>query len=208
MTNVDHKARDDLQDILNQREYEIYYEDNRSLLEKVWDAVADWFGELLEKLFQSMDPANSLSTFMLTILIIGVGILIGIVVFLVIRKKKRSRQFHKLSPLASTSEKNGSFKDHLQEAEKQSARKRYALAARHMFLALLLYFHEKGWLEAQDWKTNWDYFAELESKDKSLAERFFLLALTFDEVVYGKRMLTEEEYMSFRNEIIVWLRSK
>ena len=81
----------------------------------------------------------------------------------------------------------------------------YTLSTRHLFLALLLYFHEKEWLEARIWKTNWEYYDELKKVNQEWAEQFYHLAYFFDEVTYGERNVQKEEYIQFHNEAMKWL---
>ena len=59
----------------------------------------------------------------------------------------------------------------------------YSQATRHLFLAILLFFDEKGWLVAKRWKTNWEYYDELVRTDKKRAERFFDFALLYYKVL-------------------------
>ena len=66
-----------------------------------------------------------------------------------------------------------------------------------MFLALLLYFHEKEWLEARIWKTNWEYYEEIRKVNQEWADQFYHLALLFDEATYGERKVDKEEYIRF-----------
>ncbi|WP_268872907.1 DUF4129 domain-containing protein [Neobacillus fumarioli] len=69
----------------------------------------------------------------------------------------------------------------------------------------MLYFHEKNWLEARIWKTNWDYYDELRRVDLQEADQFYRLAQIFDEVTYGERTVSKEEYVQFKQEAMKWL---
>src|SRR5699024_4298162 len=102
--------------------------------------------------------------------------------------------FRNHRPLKYISENEWSSHNHLSEAEKQASAGNYSVAVRHMFLALLLYFHENDMVEAKSWKTNWDYCDELRKVNQPLAEQFYHLALLFDEVFYGERVMTRDEY--------------
>ncbi|OZU89433.1 hypothetical protein CIL03_06905 [Virgibacillus indicus] len=199
------KAKEGLQDILNQREYQIYYEDNRNFLEVWWDNIKAWFRELLSEWLSGFEPSNGFADTLLVILI-GVVILLALLgVFLGMRLVRRKRALQDHQPFQSMNEMEWSVERHLKEAEKQERTRDYSLATRHQFLAVLLYFHEQEWLQAHVWKTNWDYFAELQRKDKQRAEAFYELARIFDEAVYGKRPIAEKEYHNYQEKALKWL---
>jgi hypothetical protein len=199
------RARERLEEILSQREYQIYYEDNRNFLQIIWDNVTEWFWELLNELFSGLEPSNAFADTLLVILI-GVVILLAVVVAIfIIRSAVRKQALREQQPFQSVNELDWSVARHLKEAEKQANASQYSLAARHQFLALLLYFHDRGLLQAHVWKTNWDYFAELERKDKNRAAAFYELARTFDEAVYGERDIRQEEYENYRENVRKWM---
>src|SRR5690625_1669308 len=84
MDNPD-KAREDLQEILNQREYQVYYEDNRNFLQIWWDNIKTWFRDLLSEWLSGMEPSNAFADTLLVILIGAVIILTLFVLFIVVR---------------------------------------------------------------------------------------------------------------------------
>lgn len=204
LTDAD-KAKEQLQGILDKNEYQIYYEDNRNFLEVWWDRLTNWIGEQLAKIFSGLEPSSGFADLVLFIIIAAVFVLIGIVVFQRVRFSQRRRDLTEYKPLKSLNEANWSFDNHLQTARQQEESGNYTDAARHVFLALLLYFDEKEWVKARNWKTNWEYFAELQQVNKQWAESFYQLALVFDEVVYGKRKLEKDAYFRYRNEALKWL---
>ncbi|MBY7141539.1 DUF4129 domain-containing protein [Virgibacillus sp. NKC19-3] len=197
--------REELEDILDQPEYQIYYEDNRNFLEVWWDQLKNWFHDLLSDILPSLEPTQGVASIILMVLIGIVVVLIGFVVFLAFRKGRRSRTFRDYQPLQSMNEKDWTYHDHLTEARKQENSENYTGATRHMFLALLFYFHAKNWLIVRNWKTNGEYVAELKEVNQQIADPFYHLALVFDQVVYGERHLQKSEYIPFRDEIMGWL---
>lgn len=207
MANTD-QAREELQQILQQNEYQVYYEDNRNFLEVLWDRVTEWLGEILNGLFAGVDPAGGFADAVLVIIIAAVLILLGVVLIYRFRHYRRSRGFTQIRPLQSIHGSDWSFDQHLQAVQRQEENQDYTEAARHMFLALLLYFHEREWLKARNWKTNWEYFAELQAVDPHLADSFYRLALVFDEVFYGERTLSKDDYVRYRDEAMEWLDDK
>lgn len=199
------KARDHLNDILQQQEYQVYYEDNRNIFQILWDKAKEWLGEKLLELLALLNPAGGLSNLVFLLIAVGVVVLIGVVIFLAIRRTGRRRRLSSQSPLRTGGEMHWSHQEHLDEADRQEQNGDYSAAARHVFLALLLYFHERGLLEARIWKTNWEYAAELKQTDTGRAEQFYSLALLFDEAVYGKRKLTQTEYKDYRDRAMQWM---
>lgn len=200
------QAKEQLENILNQKEYQVYYEDNRNFLEVWWDAAKSWLADLLSNLFSSFEPSSGMAG---TILILTVVVLVVLlIVFLAGRSYRRKRLFRDNKPLQSSKEISWSFHNHLAEARKQEDLQQFSAAARHLFLALLLYFHEKEWLEARIWKTNWEYYDELRKVSQGGAEHFYNLALVFDEVAYGERTIEQMEYIQYKNSVMNWLEEK
>ena len=97
-----------------------------------------------------------------------------------------------------------SFQKHLNEAKRQEELAQYSHATRHLFLALLLFFHEKEWLEARIWKTNWEYYEELKKVNTDYANQFYDLALLFDEATYGEKSVDQKEFEQFRHAVMNW----
>jgi hypothetical protein len=198
-------AREQLRAILNEEEYQVYYKNSKGWLETWWENAKEWIGEQLVKLLPSVEPAGAASVPILVTIIVIVLLLLALSAFLLIRNVKRNRLLRQQSILQSMMESNWSFQQHITEAKKQEDLEEYMLATRHLFLALLLYFHERKWLEARIWKTNWEYYDELRRIDQQAAEKFYSLASFFDEVTYGERTVSREEYHTFRQDVMLWL---
>ncbi|MEH7123183.1 DUF4129 domain-containing protein [Bacillus sp. JJ1773] len=199
------KAKDELQRILDGKEYRVYYNDSKSMIEVWWEEAKKWMAEQLSKLFPSFEPTSGASGFILIVILIIVVVLLSISVFIIARNTKRNRMLRDQKPLQSMKELNWSFQQHLLEAKKLEALGEFTLSTRHMFLALLLYLHEKEWLEARIWKTNWEYYDELQKVNARWAELFFHLAQLFDEATYGEREIMKVEYDKFRSDAMYWL---
>lgn len=193
------KARDDLEEILKTKEYRVYYE-SKGFIATWWEQAKEWIATQLEKLFPAIDSASRASGPILIAVIIIVIILLALSTLLLIRNMKRNRTLRKQKPLQSLKEMNWTSQRHLEEAKKQENLEDYRLSTRHLFLALLLSFHEKGMLEARIWKTNWDYYDELRKVDLQKAEQFYQFAQFFEEVTYGERNVRKEEYLQFHHE--------
>jgi hypothetical protein len=195
------KAHDDLEEILKTKEYTVYY-DSKGLIATWLDQVKQWIATQLEKLFPAVDSASRASGPILIAIIVIVIILLTLIAFLLIRNMRRNRMLRKQKPLQSRKEMNWTSQRHLNEAEKHESLAEYTLSTRHLFLALLLFFHEKGLLEARIWKTNWDYYDELRKVDQRKAEQFYQFAQFFEEVTYGERIVMKEEYLQFYSQVI------
>ncbi|KOP82514.1 DUF4129 domain-containing protein [Cytobacillus solani] len=201
----DSKARDELEEILKEREYQAYYDDSKGLISIWWEKVKDWFADLLADLFPSFAPSSAAAGPILIGIIVIMIISLGVIAFFIFRNRKRNRMLHDHKPLQSMNEMNWSFQRHLSESQKHEANGEYTLATRHLFLALLLYFHEKEWLVARIWKTNWEYYDELRKVNQEWADQFYHLARLFDEVTYGKHNIQIEEFLQFRITAMKWL---
>ncbi|KAB2330159.1 DUF4129 domain-containing protein [Cytobacillus depressus] len=199
------KAKKELQHILDAREYRAYYDESKSIFETWWEDAKKWIADQLSSLFPSFEPSGSASSFLLIGLIVIMIALLALTVFLMARNMKRNRILRHKNPLQTIKELNWSFQRHLMEAKEQEVIGNYKTATRHLFLALLLYFHEKEWLEARMWKTNWDYYDELGKVNSEWAQQFSKLASIFDEVTYGEREINQNEYIQFHNEAMYWL---
>ncbi|GIO26716.1 DUF4129 domain-containing protein [Ornithinibacillus bavariensis] len=195
------QANDKIEEILHRDEYLVYLKDNRSFLQKWWDSIKEWFGNLFQELFSSINPANGFATGIVVILLVVVVMLILVAGFFTIRNWRRKSKLQKHAPLYQKHEKDWGYEEHIAEANKREVAGDLQLATRHMFLALLLYFHNKEFVEARIWKTNWEYGQELRRTDKNLAESFQQLARIFDEVVYGEQKVERDAYMSYKETI-------
>lgn len=196
------QARKQLETILNGKEYQVYYEDNRSLIERLWDNFLMWLEENLNW-SAPLGTSNGIPGFIL----IGMIVIVVIVLFFILLKKRMEKRTFQLSqPLQRENELNWSFHKHLQEAEKQENEGNYSLATRHLFLAFLLYFHEREWVVAKIWKTNWEYYEELKKENNEVAKLFQKLALLFDQATYGEKDVKKEQYLLFRDEVVSWIK--
>lgn len=201
----DSQARDELKDILDGREYRAYAEDSKGIIAAWWDRVKEWFGELLSKLFPSFEPTNHAAGPILIGILFLFMIILGIIAFYIFRNRRRNRMYRDHKPLQSMDEKKWSFQRHLLESQELEAKGEYTLSTRHLFLALLLYFHEKEWLVARIWKTNWEYYEELRKVNHQWAEQFHHLALLFDKVTYGEHIVHKEEFLPYQSTAMKWL---
>ncbi|MEA3319337.1 MAG: DUF4129 domain-containing protein [Bacillota bacterium] len=199
------KAREQIEEILDQQEYQAFYTDSRNTLQIWWDELKAWLADLLSRLFPSMEntsgTAGNILIFVITLVIV---ILAAWIITYLIKRNRNSR--NKVSkPFQSGEELEWSFHQHIAEAKKYEDMEDYSLATRHLFLGLLLNFHERNWLVAKIWKTNWEYYDELRREQRELAEFFFNFALLFDRGTYGKQKIGKDDYLSYRDTALKWI---
>lgn len=195
------KARDDIEEILQKQEYQVYYDHSNGLIETWWEKAKEWIASQLEKLFPSIKSASGASSAILITIIVIVILLLAFAAFMLLRNTRRNRLLRNERPLQSLKERNWTYVRHLEEAEKLESLEDYTESTRHLFLAMLFYYHEKEWLEARIWKTNWDYYDELRKVSQQNAEEFFELAHFFEDAAYGEHKVSPEEYKPFRTKI-------
>ncbi|MGD6775129.1 DUF4129 domain-containing protein [Sutcliffiella horikoshii] len=199
------EAREQLEEILDQQEYQVYYADTRNTLQIWWDEFKAWLADLLSRLFPSMENTSGTAGNIMILVIILVIVILGAFVITYLAKNNPFGRNKKNKPFQSGVELEWSFQQHVNEAEKFEEVGDFSLATRHLFLGLLLNFHERQWLEAKIWKTNWEYYDELRREQKELAEFFFDFALLFDRATYGKQKIEKDDYLSFRDIALKWI---
>lgn len=199
------QPREKLEEILNDKEYQVYYNDSKGLIETLFERLQAWLGELLAQLFPSLGGGGAVSGFVYLIVIVAIITLLAFILVTIGRNAKSRDAFRDHKPLQEINEMNWTYNEHLKEAVELESKGEYTLATRHLFLALLLYFHDKRWLEARIWKTNWEYYEELQMVNKHSAEFFYRFVLLFDQITYGKRKVNKGEYDQYFHETKKWL---
>lgn len=197
--------RNQLNDILNQREYQIYYEDHRGLLQRIWDFIKEWVGKFFSMLFDSFDPNTTLGNTIITSFIVVLLVLVIIGLFVTVMIYVRRRRLKNLRPLGNTAIPELGWRDHHQSAKEYADKADYQLATRHQFLAFLLFLNHVNWLETKRWKTNWEYYDELRERQKELADDFYQFALFFEQTTYGEQQVTQQDYASYQIKIDQWI---
>ncbi|MCJ7842009.1 DUF4129 domain-containing protein [Lederbergia sp. NSJ-179] len=202
------KAKQDIEKILDRKEYQAYNKETQNTLQILWSRAKEWLMDQLAKLFPSLENVDKSANILLISLIVIVILLLAIAIILIVRNARRKSKFRDHRPLQTMSELEWSYQSHLAEVQKMEDLGEYTKATRHLFLALLLYFNQSGWLEAKVWKTNWEYYAELKRTNSAWAQKFYLLAQFFDKVTYGEYQIKKEEYEQYKQEIVAGLAEK
>jgi hypothetical protein len=207
MDNID-EAKDELKKILNEKEYTNYIDQPSNIFSIWWEKAKNWLADQLAELLPSFEKTSMLAGPILIIIIVAVLSLIAIALVIVVRNRRQKLKLRETTPLQSMKEIDWSYQMHLTEAMKQEDLEKFSTATRHLFLALLLYFHEKEWLEARIWKTNWEYYEELKKVNQQSANQFHHLAFFFEEATYGERDVQKEEYFQFQMVVMSYLREE
>ncbi|WP_062051384.1 DUF4129 domain-containing protein [Bacillus sp. JCM 19034] len=201
------QARERLAEILEGQEYTVYYEDNRGFLERtierIWIEFINFIADMLPNLSPSSQSANYV---VIVLVLLGAAALI-VIFLLLVRYYSQKRRYRNLSPFQTEDAMKWSSNMHFEEMKVQERKGDYTSALRHLFLGLLLYFHDISWLEARIWKTNWEYVEELKKVNRETAALFHDVALIFDRVTYGKLTVEQEQFEKYKEMVMSWLHS-
>lgn len=194
------KAREELERILSEQQYQAYYRSDQNVLLSWLDWLQNWLYDVLKKYFpETMALSNA--TEWIAYLILGVVILLlFLFLFMLGSRFVRTGSFQE-KPIGTASELAWSVREHLAEAERLADKEDFQAALRHAFLAFILYLDQTDWIDAKPWKTNGDYYDEIEGHSREKAQIFYLLALKFEETMYGGRHVNKDHYDTYRNQI-------
>jgi len=197
--------REDLQGILATKEYQIYtQEDNKSLLQDLLDSLKNWVHQLLQRIFPHADIAGT-TTEWLSYVIATLGVLLlFLLLFLLLSRFVRQGRVHS-QQVRTSKEQTLTAQGHLSQAHKLAEEGNYSSALRNLFLGFLLYLDQNRWIEAKAWKTNWEYYAELNASAPQLANSFYTLAIKFEEAMYGGRPIARDDYWLYNNQVNKWI---
>ncbi len=198
-------ARNKLEEILSSEEYQIYYQkEQQNILSLLFDRFKHWIYEMIKDIFPNLDLALKASEW-LTYGIVGIGILL-IILFIYLLWTRFVRETRSISkPFGSAEDLTMSETAHMKEADILAAEGEFPLALRHVFIAFILYLDVKKWLKATPWKTNWEYYDELNERDPKIAEDFYLLAVKYEETIYGRHTISMEDYLFQRKQVERWM---
>jgi len=190
-----------LDQILTRDEYQIYYQNQGNLLQRIWNRVKEWIDKLFTDWLGELSPSSSVGDLIIIVLLV-VGLII--VTFLVIlsianwRRKHRLKNNQSLKNISSQSLSINDYQRRIKKAEKTAD---YQRAIRYRFLLLLFELEEKGLIKTERFKTNWDYFKELEQINNDRAEHFYPLAVYFESVTYGNKIVKAKDYHDYLNRV-------
>lgn len=187
-----------LEEILKREEYQQYYEENKSSGSKIMEKIIEYLEELITKLFPNLEMSTDISGKIMVFVIVLIVVLLAVIFFRFINKRITQRAYDRSVPLEQLHEKDWTYKDHFEKAERREKTRDFQGAIRHLFIGLILYYDSIDWIKAEIWKTNWEYYAELKRKSTKDAKSLNQLARIFDEVTYGEKEVSPEEYEEFK----------
>lgn len=197
-------AQQELQNILNQAEYTAYYSQKQSFWEQWLERFINWLNQLLEPLFPHVEISPRASEWLAYAIIAVCFVLIALLLFLLLSRFVRRKRLRQRAA-ASVHDLEMSLAWYLNEAARYERQEDYAYALRHLFLGFILFLDEKGLLEARAWKTNGEYYQDLQKAHKELAADFYAAALKFEETMYGGRSISPQQFQDYRKLIQSWL---
>src|SRR5690625_5163628 len=80
-----------LDQILKGQEYQVYYQDNRNLLQRLWDWIKEWVLELIYEWFGGLSPSSTAGDIIVAILLF-VGLIIVIMLAVYVMRYWRGNQ--------------------------------------------------------------------------------------------------------------------
>ncbi|GAA0312154.1 hypothetical protein GGQ92_001965 [Gracilibacillus halotolerans] len=198
------EMRENLDSILSKSEYQVYYEDNRSLIERLWDWFMDWLIKFLSLFDIELAPSSHTANLIVLILVIIAALLLVLLVTLFIRRMIR-RHALKSKGIFLADEADWTYQQHLEEAQLNRDKSLFDIATRHTFLAFLLFLQEHNLVEIKRWKTNWEYANELSSTNPSFVPRYHEAANFFEKVTYGDETVNEEQFHLYYENMNHWM---
>lgn len=195
------QEKEHLSDILSRTEYEAYEEQPERAGSRIGELLSAWVRDLLETLFPGAEITGSAVDGVLYFIgAIGLGVLVFLAfrLFSRLSGEKHARRNRTFLP---GEEGPLSLDSHWRQADEWAEQQQWTAAARQVFLGLLLHFDDQGFVDVQSWKTNGDYEKELKAHTGAdYVEAFRRLALMYDQMTYGKRLLNEKDYHTFRSD--------
>lgn len=196
--------REDLQAILATKEYLIYTQENKSLLQDLFAGLKNWLDKILHSLFPQANIAKRTSEWLsYGIATLGV-LLLFLLLFLLFSRFVRQGRVHS-KQVNMSKRQTLTAQGHLAEAQRLAEEGNYNSALRNLFLGFILHLDQTKRIEAKAWKTNWEYYAELKDRAPQLANSFYTLAIQFEEAMYGGRPIARDDYWLYYNQVNLWI---
>ncbi|GAA4060449.1 DUF4129 domain-containing protein [Amphibacillus indicireducens] len=189
--------RSTLDQILSEHEYQAYYQDNRNILQRIWDFVKEWVLDLIYQWFNGLTPSSATGDLIVAILFIVMAIVVASLAIYLLKNWQRRQRLKRDQPLKGLTINAQSLQDYQRSLEEAEANNNYQAAVRFRFLILLFELDQKQWLNKERWKTNWDYYQEIKRLKKDQAESFYQLAVYFEAVTYGNKQVERDDYLQY-----------
>ncbi|BAM46715.1 MAG: hypothetical protein GX972_03320 [Amphibacillus sp.] len=190
-----------LEKILNSKEYQAYYQDNRNILQRIWDYIKEWVLELINKWFDGLTPSSSVGDLIVAVILIVLMLVVVCLAIYLIRNFHRSKQLKRHQPLKEITINGVSILEYQNLLEEAELKHNYQASVRFQFLILLYELDQMQWLKVERWKTNWDYYQEIKSMSREKAEQFYQLAIYFEATTYGNRQVDNAAYEKYVKQV-------
>src|SRR5690606_31669137 len=201
---MNQEMREELDSILSKAEYQAYYEDNRSLMQRLWDSFRDWLLELLSYFDINLEPSSQVANIVVLTIVFIIAILLLVLVLFLIKRIIKRRAL-KSKNIFLSDEADWTYQQHLDEAIRYQNEQQFELATRHTFLAFLLFLQEYDLLEIKRWKTNWEYANELATNEPTLVSKYQVTANFFEKVTYGDESVSEVQFQEYFENMKQWM---
>lgn len=189
--------RSTLDQILSEQEYQAYYQDNRNILQRIWDFVKEWVLDLIYQWFNGLTPSSATGDLIVAILFIVMAIVVVSLAIYLLKNWQRRQRLKRDQPLKGLTINSQTLKDYQRSLQEAETNENYQAAVRFHFLILLFELDQKQWLNKERWKTNWDYYQEIKRLKKDQAEPFYQLAIYFEAVTYGNKQVNQDDYQQY-----------
>jgi hypothetical protein len=169
----------------------------------LFDFVEKWLKELVEwfqKLFPNTQiPSGAVDVVKYIVIAFGILLLIFMIYWFakqIIGQKRLSRK-----RIPHDQDRVRTSADYLRMAQQAKERGEWREGIRCLFLSLLFYAENKSWLQVERWKTNGEYFEELQLHRPEFLSEFAEGALLFDRTWYGKEAAGLQEFGPFYSKV-------
>lgn len=196
MNDID-QLRDTAKDILAEDAYQVYYQDQRNIFQRIWDQVMEWISEWFSNLLGGLQPGNSLADAIIVGMLVIGGILTLLLILFITRYVMRKQQLKRNQPLQAVTYHTKTLQDYIDQFETAQQSDDLPGAVRYRFLILLFRLEENEWLKVVNWKTNWDYYKEIERIGREQADAFYQIAIYFESITYGNKRVELKAYQAY-----------
>lgn len=199
--------REKLNEILSGGEYEAYRTaaaegENalKRLFVKLWEIIREWLPD-------TAVPRTYADVISYVVIFAGLTLLVWLLVWIG-RQLAGNRTVSRKIGLTEEELKGASSARFLEQALLAERSSDYKESVRFLFLALLIYANERGWLRAERWKANGEYALELKANKPELLPLFRSTASLFERVWYGSMEADQESVVRLRHDIEAKLTSR
>ncbi|HET6454242.1 MAG TPA: DUF4129 domain-containing protein [Armatimonadota bacterium] len=185
------KARNTLAKTLAGKEYQ------KSLMEGVAQRVLAWVLRSLERII-GPGTGEVISWVLLVGLVIGAAALLVFLVLHVINSRSPKRRKVVPPTIRQSRVERPTSKALLLRAEEDARAGRFREAIRAIYLAGILHLDGRRFVTYEEGTTNWEYtHAARRLAPPDAAALFGDMTMRFDDLIYGQRTVTDDEYSTF-----------